>query len=557
MSYQVIARKWRPMVFEDVVGQEHVTTTLRNAIVSKRIGHAYIFSGPRGVGKTTSARILAKAINCETGGPTPTPCNTCGSCVEITAGRALDVLEIDGASNRGIEEIRNLRETIRFLPVRGRYKVYIIDEFHMITKDAFNALLKTLEEPPAQVIFIFATTEPHKVLPTILSRCQRLDFKRVPVSKVIARLQYICDQEKLKIDRESLFALAQQADGGMRDAMTLLDQVLSFSGETISIDKTRQALGLISQSAYFEMFDAIHSRNPGAVFRQLERVLDAGWDPVEFLQGLLEHVRNLLVQRSGAGSLLTDVFDDDKEKLESQAGWYSETDFLRMMNLLTESHQKIRWSMKQRTLMELTLLKLAFMDDAVSLDRLLNSLTQTPPVTPAVEKKKSEPEPVVTQSTAASTSSAHSPPEEQRSETIFQRWMDFVELVRERKIRIGSILQEAKPVRVEGDTLTIALPAQSAEPFHVEILERERDSLTEMAESVFGRRMRLRAERRIEEQERDLFDSYPLADVQRPESETSDLSENFARLRKLEQAAPLLNLIRDLDCELIQLETRS
>ncbi|HMV25977.1 DNA polymerase III subunit gamma/tau [bacterium] len=385
MSYLVIARKYRPMVFDDVIGQEHITTTLKNAIESKRIAHAYIFSGPRGVGKTTSARIFAKAINCENGGPTITPCNQCQSCLEITGGRSLDVLEIDGASNRGIDEIRSIRDNVRYLPVRGGYKIYIIDEFHMITKDAFNALLKTLEEPPPQVVFIFATTEPHKILPTILSRCQRFDFKRVAIEKIIGRLKHICRIEQIDMDEESLFEIAQMADGGMRDALTLLDQVISFCGNQVRIQRVREALGLIETGLYFELMAIIRNKSVSEGFKFASRVLDAGLDVTEFLHGLMAHIRNVLLAKACGASALTTVYESYHEKFTDVSQQFSETDLIRMMNLVSETIQRVKWSLKQRFVFELMLMKLIRMEDSVQLSEIIRKLEN--PDTETVKKK--------------------------------------------------------------------------------------------------------------------------------------------------------------------------
>ncbi len=243
MSYQVLARKWRPQNFDEVVGQEHITRTLKNALELGRVAHAFLFSGPRGVGKTSVARILAKALNCSNG-PTPTPCNQCQSCLEITQGHSLDVLEIDGASNRGIDEVRELRENIKYLPARGGYKVFIIDEVHMLTKEAFNALLKTLEEPPAHAIFVMATTESHKVPVTILSRCQRYDFKRLSTAAIQAHLAQMANREGWQLSPEGLQLIAQEAEGGMRDAQGLLDQVITFGGPEVSPPEIARILGV-------------------------------------------------------------------------------------------------------------------------------------------------------------------------------------------------------------------------------------------------------------------------------------------------------------------------
>ncbi|MDZ7261147.1 MAG: DNA polymerase III subunit gamma/tau, partial [candidate division KSB1 bacterium] len=299
MSYLVLARKWRPLKFDEVVGQKHVIVTLENAIKSNRLANAYLFSGPRGVGKTTVARILAKAINCEQG-PTVTPCNKCASCNEITESRSLDVFEIDGASNRGIDEVRNLRENLRYAPHKGKHKIYIIDEVHMLTTEAFNALLKTLEEPPPNVLFIFATTEPHKVPATILSRCQRFSFKRIPLSEIIQQLKTICQAEHIEIDEESLHLIAKKADGSMRDGQSILDQAVSFCGAKIQVQQVAELLGVIEQELFFELSDLIKRKDVKGGLALAERIFYEGYDVNEFLIGAAEHFRNLLVIKSSA-----------------------------------------------------------------------------------------------------------------------------------------------------------------------------------------------------------------------------------------------------------------
>ena len=246
MSYQVFARKYRPQTFDNLVGQEHVTRTLKNAVAQNRLAHAYLFVGPRGIGKTSTARILAKALNCVQG-PTTTPCGVCDSCKEITGGNSLDVLEIDGASNNGVEQVRELRDNVRYAPAKGRFKIYIIDEVHMLTSQAFNALLKTLEEPPAHVKFIFATTEPQKVLPTILSRCQRFDLHRIPANLIAKHLQYIAGEEKVKLEPAAAHAIAKGADGGLRDAESMLDQLVAFCGDAIAEADVLNVFGFTSE----------------------------------------------------------------------------------------------------------------------------------------------------------------------------------------------------------------------------------------------------------------------------------------------------------------------
>src|SRR5437762_8560607 len=319
MSYQVIARKYRPQRFSDVVGQDHVTQTLANAIRQSRIAHAYLFCGPRGTGKTTIARIFAKCLNC-TGGPKADYPDDDPRAQEITEGRSLDVLEIDGASNRGIEEIRALRETVRYAPATGKFKIYIIDEVHMLTKEAFNALLKTLEEPPEHVKFMFATTEPEKVLPTILSRCQRFDLRRIPSALISQHLAHIAKQEKVKIDEAALYAIARGADGGMRDAESALDQLISFCGDKIVESDVLSMFGLTAQGQILALSTAVLKGNSEAVLRELNELAKHGKDLARLLADLLGAFRNILIYQVSKGDLkLLEVSESEGASLKEMA----------------------------------------------------------------------------------------------------------------------------------------------------------------------------------------------------------------------------------------------
>lgn len=294
MDYQVSARKYRPGAFDEVIGQPHVVQTLVNAITSKRIAHAFLFSGTRGVGKTTVARILAKALNCENG-PTGTPCNTCANCLEITQGTSVDVIEIDGASNTGVDDVRELRENVKFSPFRGTYRVYIIDEVHMLSNSAFNALLKTLEEPPAHVVFIFATTEIHKIPTTILSRCQHYNFRRIPRVEIIERLRHVATQDGITVEDRSLAAIARASEGSMRDALSLLDQAVAFGGKTLSHSDLETLLGTVPQELIRGIVEALTAQDSAAALRVVAQLLDQGHDLKSYCAELVEHVRNLLV----------------------------------------------------------------------------------------------------------------------------------------------------------------------------------------------------------------------------------------------------------------------
>jgi len=296
MSYIVIARKWRPQKFAEVVGQEHITQSLKNSVLSGKLAHAYLFVGPRGVGKTSCARILAKSLNCKDA-PTIDPCGKCSACLEITEGRSLDVIEIDGASNRGIDEIRTLRENVKFAPVLGKYKIYIIDEVHMLTSEAFNALLKTLEEPPEHVKFIFATTQPTKILPTILSRCQRFEFNRIPVLKIIDKLEEIAKAEKIAINKDVFFDIAKISDGSMRDAESILDQLAAFSKNDIKSEDVVAVMGLVEQEAFFEFVEAIKKQDAQFCIDFISKLFIRGKNISKFLQGLLWHLRNIMLAK--------------------------------------------------------------------------------------------------------------------------------------------------------------------------------------------------------------------------------------------------------------------
>ncbi len=291
-QYQSIYRKWRPQFFEDIIGQEHITRTLRNAIKLKRIAHAYIFSGPRGVGKTTTARILAKALNCQNG-PTEYPCNQCQQCLRINRGQSMDVVEIDGASNRGIDEIRELRSKIGFAPAEGKQKVYIIDEVHMLTNEAFNALLKTLEEPPNQVLFVFATTAPHKVPKTILSRCQCFHFRTIPVEEIANKLKKIIEEEKLNVDMSSLRLIAESATGSLRDAESILDQVITFSEKQITYEDVKEILGMIPQKFFLQLIQAIFARDTKAGVELINQLVEEGVDLHQFVQDMIVYTHQL------------------------------------------------------------------------------------------------------------------------------------------------------------------------------------------------------------------------------------------------------------------------
>jgi len=374
VSYQVIARKYRPQRFADVVGQEHVTTTLANAIRLGRIAHGYLFCGPRGTGKTTLARIFAKALNC-TGGPSVEFDEADPRVKEITEGRSLDVLEIDGASNNGVDQVRELRDTAKFAPASGKYKIYIIDEVHMLSTAAFNALLKTLEEPPPHVKFLFATTDPEKVLPTILSRCQRFDLRRIPAALIVKHLAWIAEQEKVSIDPDALLAIARGADGGMRDAESTLDQLISFCGDRIVESDVLSMFGLAARAQLMQLVDALLEGNIAITLRLLEELTSSGKDLGRLLADLLNHFRNLLLfQVSGSEAGLLNVSEAEMGALTRQAKHIDADALTRVMEVLSAAEGRQREVASKRIFMEVTLLKVIQAREATSLDAVLKQL---------------------------------------------------------------------------------------------------------------------------------------------------------------------------------------
>lgn len=472
MSYVVIARRWRPQNFEEIIAQEHVSKTLSNAISNDRIAHSYIFTGPRGVGKTTSARILAKALNCEKG-PTPTPCNECSSCISITQGNSLDVLEIDGASNRGIDEIRNLRENIRYTPTQGKYKIYIIDEVHMLTKEAFNALLKTLEEPPAHALFIFATTEIHKVPATILSRCQRFDFRRIPLKTIMSHLQNICEQEKIDIQEEALLQIAKKADGSMRDAQSILDQIISYSGSQVTFENVSQALGVIHQDIYFTLSEHIRKQDIKALILMAKEVFDSGYDLNEFMIGLEDHFRNLLVVRSTGSTDFLDVSENYLARYKEVSAEFSENDLISYLQTISETLQFVKTSQQPNLKFELGLIKLAKMPSVTQIEEILSKLD-------LLKKKDPESGIVQDQPTQYSKQPEHAP--SLTEDTLVQAWPSILELIEQKKPTLVPILDKAKLSL--GSGTFVELDLGSINPLQKKMLENSKPLIRENAEKV-------------------------------------------------------------------------
>lgn len=491
MSYIVFARKYRPQTFDDIIGQSHITTTLKNAIKKDRVAHAYLFAGPRGVGKTTTARILAKALDCQKG-PAAKPCNQCDVCKEITRGSSLDVLEIDGASNRGIDEIRNLRENIKFAPSKGRFKIYIIDEVHMLTPEAFNALLKTLEEPPAHVKFIFATTQAHKVPSTILSRCQRFDFRRISSSDIFKNLKSISDTEDLKVETDALALIAKHSDGSMRDAQVVLDQITSFAqGGGISAADVAKVLGVVGDDILFGISGAISKKDSAAALNMVARLVDDGKDIFQVVLSLIEHFRNITIAKISRDlNTLMDYGADKIKRYEEEAKSFSVEEILYIIYTFSNTIDFIRKSSLARIPFEAALIKLTRTASIMTMDEVLKRLDAlekggvtavrpqviSPPpsakpennAAPAGPAARTEDPKGPAQSPQAAPAPASSAAAPQLDEML-SAWESIVNHIRNKKISVASYLQEGYPVSVESNTLNIGFPKEFQ--FHKDMLD--------------------------------------------------------------------------------------
>lgn len=366
-TFVVSARKYRPHRFDDVVGQGHVTNTLKNALKNDHLAHAFLFCGPRGVGKTTCARILAKVLNCQNVSEDFEPCNTCSSCDSFNENASFNITELDAASNNSVEHIRALIEQVRFQPQQGKYKVFIIDEVHMLSQQAFNAFLKTLEEPPPYAIFILATTEKHKIIPTILSRCQIFDFKRIQIASMVEHLQGICKEEQIKADQEALHIIAQKADGALRDALSIFDRITSFAGKEIHYQDVIDNLNVLDYDYYFQLVDALLVEDMAAVMLLFNEILGKGFDPDIFLNGLSEHLRNLLVARDAATISLLELSEGLQKRYLLQAAKSSNTFLLTALNLVNECDIHYKTARNKRLHVEMSLIKMSYIHRAVQL----------------------------------------------------------------------------------------------------------------------------------------------------------------------------------------------
>ena len=517
-DYIVTARKWRPMKFDDVAAQNHVTQTLKNAVKQNRIAHAYLFAGPRGVGKTTTARLLAKLVNCLHPTADFEPDNECEMCVEITEGRSFDVMEIDGASNRGVDEIRNLRESVRYTPAKGKYKIYIIDEVHMLTKDAFNALLKTLEEPPPRVLFIFATTEIHKLPATVISRCQRFDFSRIAIDEIIKNLKGISLQEGLEVDDEALLLIAKKGDGSMRDAQSIFDQIVALCGRTITKEQILLALNIVDQDFYFRVTDLIKAKDAKGGIDLVQEIMSRGYDIKEFLAGLTEHLRNLLTAVTTGNTSFIEEADFYKKKYVETGKLFSVADILRLLKLVNGTEAALRFSAQPRFKLETDLVQMIMMNSSVEVNDVLKKIEElkkklsgvslTSPIqtpaeaitiaetrTSAISATVSLPgkfaRPSFTRPLPSPTPSVPAPSQITKQSTlseaeVISRWPEFIAEVRRQRIGVGTALESATVSSVTGSVIHI-----SANDFTASSLSRNRELLGEILQKIFGSRGRI------------------------------------------------------------------
>ncbi len=495
MSYIVLARKYRPQTFDDVIGQGHITDILKKAIETNRAAHAYLFSGPRGIGKTSCARILAKSLNCQKG-PTLTPCGNCPACREIAQSTSFDVLEIDAASNRGIDEIRTLRENVKFAPSYGRYKIYIVDEVHMLTMEAFNALLKTLEEPPDHVKFILATTSSEKIPKTIISRCQRFDFKRISLQLIVETLEKICIKEDLTINQEALYAIAKAAEGSFRDSLSILDQISALSERSIVSNDIFNMLGLVETQLIFELIDSVGESNAVLSLQILEKIINQGKDIKQLTKDLIEHFRHLMVIKIGGKALgsLIDYPIAIKESFLKQAERFTLPKILNAMELLIKAQETARITETLRLPLEMALAKMTCAIDLKEAKNISSPHpTQVPilpsrPISlptpqPAVLPVKENPiyNPIPPKSTDAPLSTTRL----LDFEKIKKSWDALTLAVSKERMSVATFLQEGYPFSFKDTQLTISLPPQCA--FQKESLESKEN--LKLVEKIFSEKL--------------------------------------------------------------------
>ncbi len=496
MSYQVLARKWRPQRFEEVIGQKHVVKTLQNAIVNNRIAHSFLFAGQRGVGKTSIARILAKALNCQEG-PTAHPCGNCNSCKEIVRGNSIDVLEIDGASNTGVDDVRELRESVKYVPSKSRYKIYIIDEVHMLSNSAFNALLKTLEEPPAHVIFMFATTEPHKIPATVLSRCQRFDLRRISLEAIVKQLSEITSGERIAISEQGLRWIAREAEGSMRDAQSILDRVISYAGEKISDEDIAEVLGIVDKDLLMRTSKAILDKDAKGCLDIVNDLFRFGYDTRQFYQAFLEHLRNLIIVKiSKNPAQLVELTQNECDVLKEQIKDSKVETLQRLFDVWLKAEDEINRSSLPQAVLEVALLKMVYikrllpLDDALAkLDdlgkRILDGKTKRVKEVEYKETQDGGDEPSQTREDAAPI------PECDFTGDQKQVWNEFLAFARQAKPMLAAVLEHGCLLHLDEGKIEVGFAFNSV------FLESVKDNdnkkqLKIICEKFFGRKLHLK-----------------------------------------------------------------
>jgi len=496
VSYLVLARKWRPKKFSELIGQEHVTRTLANAVTSGHLAHAYIFSGPRGIGKTSTARILAKVLNCPQVKDT-VPCNKCNLCLEIAEGNNIDVLEIDGASNRGIDEIRNLRDNVRYTPSQGKYKVYIIDEVHMLTTEAFNALLKTLEEPSEHVEFIFATTEPHKIPLTILSRCQHFSFKRIQTQDLVKHLKHMVKAEKIKVTDEALFLIAKNADGSIRDAQSVLDQLISFSPDKeITVNTVNSLLGLVSQDIYFQFAENILHKDIVKLLVLVDKLVNEGRDIGQVANGLINYFRNLFFISLGErGENLVDVSQDTKETLVLQTNQFRKARLWQILEMISSLEKNIRTTRTPRAFLEIAMIKIVNTMSPVMLGEIVEKLGELEKKLEKgtnyfVAEQDAKQEPVSSSIRQQKTVQVKPVQQDLTIDIVKQKWPEIISTLKKQKMILGVFLSEGAPINLEMSTLKIGFGPNAR--LFLEKVEAEKKFIEETLLEVLGHNVTVR-----------------------------------------------------------------
>lgn len=521
MTAQALYRKWRPRTFEEVVGQEHVVRTLRNALISGRIHHAYLFAGPRGTGKTTTARLLAKAVNC-LAPKEERPCNECEICVAVNEGRLLDLIEIDAASNTGVDDVRELRERVGFRPNEARYKVYVIDEVHMLSNAAFNALLKTLEEPPEHAIFVLATTEPHKILPTVLSRCQRFDFHRISVGEIVDRLEWLAEREGLQFERQALELIARQATGSMRDAESLLDQLASYDDGRITIEQVRTALGIGASETVMRITEALGERDVAEGLGAINAAVDQGTDPRQFARQMVEHLRTLLLLRLGSRVVAPHISEEMLPVLQDQAEAFSRRQLVEGVQLFNRAAREAKGGWQPQLPLEMAFIEAVLLPEAAASGDGGSSPTDASSASPSRhEASRSVPRKT---SSAASRRPARSDPQSEAvekydgpeeasdsdgvresaaiyevgdaddgpltPELVLEQWPRFLNALRPRDLSLEALMRSCEPVDVDNDVVVLSF----SHKFHRSKVEedKKRGIVEDVLSDIFDRQLRVR-----------------------------------------------------------------